>query len=191
MASQNSPNKWFYVLGIIIILAGTISSAFLLISEFGKITGESKQIIVPGSSDLMLPTIGTYTVFYENQSVVDGKIYVTGEDISGLEIKVINKTTGSKIETYLPSGSTSYSIGGRTGKSILAFNINQSGIYQLSANYSKGRSGPEIVLAIATFNILSAAMTIGIIYLLSFAIGVIIIIWTYIKRRNSKKINKE
>jgi hypothetical protein len=181
------PSKWFYGLGILVIIAGSIFSIFFLVSEISKTAEESIQIIVPGSGELILPIKGTYTIFYENQSVVGGKVYLTGEDISGLKIEVINKTTGSKAATYPPSGSATYSIGGRTGRSILAFDVDQPGIYVLSANYTKGRGGPEIVLAIFTRNILSKAATSASIYILSIALGAIIIIFTYIKRRNSTK----
>jgi hypothetical protein len=185
------PSKWFYGLGILVIIAGSIFSIFLLISEFSKTAEESIQIMVPGSGDLELPVKGTYTIFYENQSVVGGKVYLTGEDISGLKIEVINKTTGSKVATHPPSGSTTYSMGGRTGRSILAFDIDQPGIYELSANYTKGKEGPEIVLAIFTRNIFSKAATSALIYIASIALGALIIIFTYIKRRNSTKIEKE
>jgi hypothetical protein len=181
------PSKWFYGLGILVIIAGSIFSIFFLVSEISKTAEESIQIIVPGSVELILPIKGTHTIFYENQSVVGGKVYLTGEDISGLEIEVINKTTGSKVATYPPSWSSTYSIGGRTGRSILAFDVDQPGIYELSANYTKGSEGPEIVLAIFTRNILSNAATSASIYILSIALGAIIIIFTYIKRRNSTK----
>jgi hypothetical protein len=186
-----APSKWFYGLGILVIIVGIIFSIFFLVSEISKTAKDSIQIIVPGSGDLTLPGKGTYTVFYENQSVVGGKIYLTGEDISGLKIEVINKTTGSKIATYPPSGSTTYSMGGRTGRSILSFDIDQPGIYQLSANYTKGKEGPEIVLAIFTRNIFSKAAISALIYIASIILGAMIIIFTYIKRRNSAKIEMD
>lgn len=53
--------------------------------------------MVPGNGDLQLFERGEYTIFYENQTAVNGRIYSTGEDIPGLQIKVTNKTTGREI----------------------------------------------------------------------------------------------
>ncbi|HQJ80492.1 MAG TPA: hypothetical protein PLW21_08380 [Methanothrix sp.] len=186
------PSKWFYGFGIIIIIVGTIYSISILMSEFSKTAEESKQMVVPGSSDLMLSEKGTYTIFYENQSVVEGKIYITGEYILGLEIEVFNKTRDSRVATFSPSASSTYTIGGRTGRSILAFNIDEPGIYELSASYSNGSKKPEIVLAIVKIeNMMSNAIISGIIYVVSFILGLLVIYFTYIKRKNNTENQDE
>ena len=66
-------------------------------------------------------------VFYENNSYFDGKIYSTGEEISGLEIQVREKATGLDLAVYPAKVSHSYSLGSRSGRSILAFQAERAG----------------------------------------------------------------
>src|SRR3990172_6931151 len=65
----------------------------------------------------------------------------------GLAILVF-KTTGSKIPLSHSSMNSTYSVGGRSGVSVLEFLIDKPGAYELSAWYPEGKEGTEVVLAI-------------------------------------------
>lgn len=48
----------------------------------------------------------------------------------------------------VPGFSSSYSIGGHSGKSVFAFDITAPGRYRLSVAYSGGRGEPQTVIAV-------------------------------------------
>lgn len=175
-------------------MAGIALSISTMMSGISSLGSEMQQVVVPGESDLQLLEAGEYTIFYENQSVVDGRIYSTDEDIPGLQIEVKNKTTGMKVEAYSPKGSFSYSFGGRSGRSVLAFNIEQPGIYELSAGYPVGTNGPQAVLAVGhglAGNIVSGIMLPMALFFGSIAVAIIIVIMTYLKRHEASKSAEE
>lgn len=184
------PSRWYYGLAALIAVAGIALSISTMIAGISSMDSEMQQVVVPGNSDLQLSVVGEYTIFYENRSVVDGRIYSTGDDIPGLQIEVKNKTTGIEVDTYTPGGSMSYSFGGRTGRSLLAFNIDQPGTYVLSAGYPEGTSGPQVVLAVGhglAGSIVSRIMLPLLLFFGSIAAAAIIAILTYLKRKEAAK----
>lgn len=189
-SSDLGPSRWYYGLAAFIAVAGIALSISTMISGISSMGSEMQQVVVPGNSDLQLLEVGEHTIFYENQSVVDGRVYSTGDDIPGLQIEVKNKTTGIKVATYTPGGSFSYSFGGRTGRSVLAFNIDRPGTYVLSAGYPEGISGPQVVLAVGhglAGSIVSGIMLPMVLFFGSIAVAVIIVILTYLKRHEAAK----
>ena len=86
-----SPSLWFYALAIFIVLSGFAGFAGLLYTGISDSVSGLMQIIAPGNAELNLSLSGEWTVFYENNSYFDGKIYSTGEEISGLEVRVREK----------------------------------------------------------------------------------------------------
>ncbi len=142
-----SPSLWLYALAIFIVLSGFAGFAGLLYTGISDSVSGLMQIKVPGNAELNLSESGEWTVFYENNSYFDGKVYNTGEEISGLEVRVREKATGLDLAVYAANVSYSYSLGSRSGRSIFAFRAPRAGIYQLNSSYP-GRSTPEIVLAV-------------------------------------------
>lgn len=100
----------------------------------------------------MLPVTnaGSYTVFLEEQSVMTGKIYSTTESVAGLRCNAERQGSGQTIVLRRPGGSMTYSVGGRSGRSVLQFDAQQLGQYVLSCAYPEERNGPEVVLAVGT-----------------------------------------
>ena len=142
-----SPSLWFYALAIFIVLSGFAGFAGLLYTGISDSVSGLMQIKAPGNAELNLSLSGEWTVFYENSSYFDGKIYSTGEEISGLEVRVREKATGLDLAVYPANVSFSYSLGSRSGRSILAFRAPRAGVYQFNSSYP-GRGSPEIVLAV-------------------------------------------
>jgi hypothetical protein len=165
-----------------------------MISGIGGLGGDLQQVVVPGNIDLSLSQIGEYTIFYENQSVVNGRVYLTNEGIPGLQIKVKNKTIGQDVATYSHEGSMSYSFGSRFGRSVLAFNIDRPGIYELSAGYPDGVEGPEVVLAVGHGlfgSVLSSVVYPLVIFFGLIAVAAVVVIVTYLKRQEAAKRAEE
>ncbi len=142
-----SPSLWYYALAVLIVISGFAAFAGLLYSGISGSVEGLIQIKAPGNAELNLSGSGEWTVFYENNSYFDGKIYSTGEEISGLEIQVREKATGLDLAVYPAKVSHSYSLGSRSGRSILAFQAERAGLYQINSSYS-ARIGPEIILSV-------------------------------------------
>lgn len=193
-SSSSGPGRWYYGLAALIAVAGVAVSISTMISGIGSLGSDLQQVVVPGNGDLQLYERGEYTIFYENQTVVDGRVYSTGEDIPGLQIEVTNKTTGQEVATHSPEGSMSYSLGSRSGRSVLAFDIDQPGIYELSAGYPEGNNGPEVVLAVGHGlfgNVFSSIVFPLAIFFGSIAAAAIMVIVTYLKRQEAAKRAEE
>lgn len=105
----------------------------------------------------MLPELNTrscslhrgqrYTVFLEEQSIVNGKIYSATQLISGLACRVSSFQKGTTILIEKSSMSTSYSVNGRSGHSVLEFPIQVDGKYLFACDYGKNSDGREVVVA--------------------------------------------
>jgi hypothetical protein len=195
-SSEVGPPKWYYGLGILVIVAGIALSASYLVSYLGGFGSELEQMLAPGSQDLTLSESGEYVVFYESPTMFQGIIYTTGEAIPGLQIEVWNRTRESKIPTYLPSASFTYTLGGRQGRSMLAFIIDSPGVYRINASYPAYFGGPhhQVVLAIGhdlMAGIFTGIFYIGAIFLGSMLLGLGVIIVTYMKRQKAMRLRTE
>lgn len=126
---------WFVVAGLIAIV-GFVASGLYLWPRLGSADAGLIRIVVPGSSTLDLAKPGSYTIFHERHSVVDGRFYAS-DSVSGLRVEVIAEATGAPVRLESTSG-TNYSIGSRKGESLLAFTIEQSGRYRLTTSMTGG-----------------------------------------------------
>lgn len=86
---------------------------------------------------------GEYTIFYENNSYFDGVLYETSEKMPGLQIEVVEKASGLKLQTYPSPSSSSYSVGGRSGHSVMAFRAEAAGLHVINASYPS-EPGPKV-----------------------------------------------
>jgi hypothetical protein len=199
------PSRWFYVIGIVILVGGPIISSIFLflavVSNIGDMTEvPSIQVVVPRTSDINLSQTGKYTIFYEYQSMVDNRIYSTAEDLPGIQVNLVSKDTGTEIPLSAASINSSYTIGGRSGIGLFSFIIDQPGVYELSASYPASVQGqqeqgqsPKIVLAVfhgsaiekLFGNIMGTVGGVLAIAFVPFAVGVAIIVITFLKRRKA------
>ena len=186
------PSRWFYVLAVLVVVIGFAIFGLLLFKNLSGITDSLIQVVVPGKTDITLPEAGKYTIFYEYQSVVGNKVYKT-EKISGLQCALTSQETGAEIALSAPSGSSTYTLGGRAGRSIWVFSIDKPGNYQISAWYPEGQEGQEVVLAIGsgfTGKIVGTVFSSLAILFGSIAIAVVITVVTAIKREKAIKLLK-
>ncbi|MGA9099619.1 MAG: hypothetical protein WB392_11885 [Methanotrichaceae archaeon] len=186
------PNRWYYALAALVVVAGGAIFFLYLFSNLDNVSRGPTQITVPGSGDLILQD-GKYTIIYETENTVGGRIFSTDQDISGLQIELKNKSTGVKLPAYATQGSSTHSIGDRSGRSVMEFVIDRQGIYELSAWYPNG-SGPEIVLAIGKdpFDNLMSMIIVGIaIDIGSILIAITIVVTVYQRRKKEGQRLKE
>jgi hypothetical protein len=174
-----------YFLGAICLLAGLSLAGWLVWSEIAALQNVMIRVVMPGSVVVTLDEPGTYTIYHEADSVVDGKLY-SAPNIAGLSVTVTGDGTGEQIPVAVPGMSSSYSIGGHSGKSVLAFDIAKPGRYLLSGQYANGRSEPQTVLAISPGflgrllgTIFGAIGAVG----LGFVMALVLVLTTYFRRR--------
>ena len=185
------PGIWYYGLAVLVIVLGFAAFAGSIYSGITDAESGLLQIAAPGGAELNLSEPGEYIIFYENNSYLDGKFYSTGEQISGLEVHVREKATGLDVATYPAKSSLTYSLGSRSGRSIMAFKVERAGDYQVNASYS-GKEGPRIVLAIGKGmieGIFSSIMISMAALFGSIAIAAVITFVTY--RRRKKAFQKQ
>ena len=178
-------SKVGYWLAPIPVILGFTLAGWLVWSSIAALQNALTRFVMPGTSVLTLNEPGTYTIFHEADSVVDGKLYAA-PNVAGLDIDVTDEATGQKIAVAVPGMSSTYSIGGHSGKSVLAFDIAAPGRYRLNAAYANGRSEPQTVLAVgrgffgrllgAIFGAIGAAFA-GIIA------AVVLVLTTFFRRR--------
>jgi hypothetical protein len=189
-SQQVRPGRGYYVLAAIVFLAGLGCFVLVLWRGLSGMSAMLQQAVAPGQSELILSEPGDYTVFYEHESVIGNRVYSTGEAVPGLICELDSKSTGKQVRLRIADGNTTYSFGGRSGRSALYFHIDRPGAYVLTTNYSPGREGPEVVLAVGRGISLRIVTTVfeslGILFgslLLSMAITVV----TLVKRHNARK----
>ncbi len=185
------PSRWSYILAALIVLGGLVTFGVFL---FTGLTGATPaiQVIVPGRSELRLTEPGEYTVFHEYQTLIGGQVYSTSAGLD-LECRLASAASGSSIPLAGASASTTYSIGGRSGRSIWEFGIAEPGGYALDCSYASGAEGPETVLAIG-HGTLEKIVTvifggIGILFA-SVAAGGVIAVFTLSKRQQADRLSR-
>jgi len=142
------PSQWYYLLGVVVIATGVSLFLYTLLHGIFHITDNLTQVVVPGEKDLTLQPKLRYTIFLEEQSVVDGRIYSTTENLSGLTCHVNSLASGTKIELHHTSISSTYNVNGRSGRSVLEFVTQDGGTYHVACRYEEGTLGPETVVAV-------------------------------------------
>jgi len=115
-----------------------------------QITGSLTQVVVPGRTELRLKGGDTYTIFLEDQSVVNGRVYSLTQPVEGLACRVSSIQNGASIAISQPSTSTSYQVNGRSGHSVLEFRIPQDGKYQFACDYGQNKKDPDVVVAVGS-----------------------------------------
>lgn len=182
-------------LAVLVILAGIFVFGWTIFSGISGIDEELVQVIAPGNADLYLEEAGDYTIFYENMTFFENELYSTGRTFpSGLEIEVVDLSSGEKADLRPPTGSSTYTIGGRSGRSIATFKVDHPGIYRMTTRYSPGREGPEVVLAVGhefMMRIFSAMLISFTAFFGSIVLAAVILISARRKREEAEKRHRE
>lgn len=185
--SDVSPGVWHYGLAVFIIIIGFAAFAGFMYQGILDIQNDLIQIKAPGTAKLNLSEAGEYTIFYENRSYLNGSIYSTADQLAKLHISLKEMATGSDLVVHAPDESITYSLGDRSGRSIMAFEILRPGIYQLNASFSTSE-GEEVVLAIGkgiAQNMLSSIIFSIAALFSSIALAAIVVYTTYKKRKSA------
>lgn len=182
-----------YILGSVLGIIGIIGFILFVVFLFKQIKEQAPkiQVVVPGMHEIELSEPGQYTIFYEYRSVIDSKVYMTGEALPAeILVTFYEKAGAQKVALQQPSMNNTYKMGGRAGISLLEFNIDDPGAYIINARYAGDVEKPDIVLAIGQFKlfgVIFGALGIFFVSLIIAVTGCIIILVAYLKSRKIKK----
>lgn len=143
------PSWWHCLWGLPFFLIGGGFFVYTIFEGITHLTDSLTQIVVPGSTELSLQR-GQYSVFLEEQSIVNGKIYSTTQSIDGLVCHVSSVQTGAVVALEKASTTASYSVNGRSGHSVLQFLVQQDGRYVFACDYGENSKGPVVVVAVGS-----------------------------------------
>jgi len=176
---------WF-VLAAIIGIGGFVAAGFQIFSGVSAVEDRLMQVVMPGSATLKLTQPGTYTIYHERNSVVDGQLYA-GTSVGGLRLSM--RGPDGEVQLMARTGST-YKFGSREGRSIFGFTVNAPGEYRLSGTLPDGRGEPKVVLAVETGLLGGMFRMIGGALGLAFgglAIAGVIVVVTLWQRQKAKR----
>jgi len=182
------PERWYYGLAGATFISGWLLFGLFLFRNLSRISSELQQVVVPGKTELSLNRPGSYTIYYEYESVVGSKVYSSSRSLSGLECTVASKAMGQEVTLSRTAVSSRYSVGGRSGYSVFDFKIDRPGIYEISAQYPEGQEGPEVVLAVGqgfTMRVLTTVFGGLAIVFGSIGLSVAIAVYTAVKRHKA------
>lgn len=129
---------WFVVAGVIAV-AGMVAAGFYLWPRLDSVEASMIRVVAPGSATIILDKPGTYTIFHEKRSTVDGRYYAS-DAVAGLRVDLVAEAGGAPVRIVEPSTSTTYSMGNRQGASVFAFTVDQPGRYRLTSGLASGQA---------------------------------------------------
>jgi len=198
------PSRWFYGSAVLVILFGTLISAWVLKDSgiaiypamIADAYGEDQhRLTVPGSKDIKLTRAGAYGIYYEYSPV--NSIRDPNEKMPpAIDCSLTSKSTGAETETvpdYVETNRYWSKDQVNTGVLIMSVTVNRPSTYTFACHYQDDSIEPEISVALGPnyfweflrvagkFSLsLFTAMAISFV---SVAIGLIIAIIVAIKRR--------
>ena len=184
------PSRAYYLLALLVLVVGVAAFIIFLIKGIGGITDKLVQMEAPGTAEMEFAETGTYTIFYEPESVFEGKVYNTRGNFTGVWCTVVSKETNTPVHLDQASVNTTYTVGGRSGMSLLDFEIDKPGTYEVTATYRDNPDRPRIVLAIGhgVARSIFTTVLVGIAIMFgTVTLTLLIAIITLVKRRRAKK----
>jgi hypothetical protein len=136
-------------LGILLLLYAAAAIVISMQSMFGM-RKNAVRVVVPAETLLTFDRTGTYTIFHEYLSTVDGVRYE--EKRLPEEISIRRENGDLPIELEYVDGFSRYSVGGYSGVSTSRFTVDAVGDYVLSAHYSDSSAHSQTVLSIVRWH---------------------------------------
>ena len=161
LRTQLRPSLWHCLWAVLFFASGAGLFGYTLFHGLAHLTDSLTQVVVPGEAELYLKRGGVYTVFLEEESVVNGKIYSTNRGVQGLACRVTSTQNGSRIEMRKAGTDASYEVNGRSGHSVLAFSVPEDGRYRFACDYDETNRGPEVVVAVGSGAAEAILRTVG------------------------------
>jgi hypothetical protein len=161
-AGSVRPPRIWYLLPVLIFLLLAVPSAIAFKSGVGGLTEGLTRVTVPGSTTLDLEP-GTYTVFYEYVTVLDGHFVPAPHDYREMQITVTPVSGGAPLAVTSTGRNLSYRVPNHYGYSVAEFEVTSPGGYTFDAIYPNDnpRLGtPNLVLALGKDKVKSTLRTV-------------------------------
>jgi hypothetical protein len=181
------PGRKWYVIALAVLVLGAVVAGVFVFSRIHGLRSGVQQVVVPGEAELVFDAPGTYTIYHERTSVVDGRVF-SSSDVSGMQVELFSVVTGEPVELRTPQASSSYSLGGREGVSIFDFDVDRPGRYRLVTLSPQGRGADRAVFAVGrgfVGKILMTAVIAVVIAFAAFLLAVTIATVTFLRRRRA------
>ncbi len=187
------PKRWYWF-GSIAIAVGLIVGAVWAINGLVvavRQVDHFARVVMPGKAELAFARAGSYTIYYEYSSAVDGVRYETSHTVpDGLKVVVSDADTNNAITTLeLYTGDVTVDSNGRRGKAVFTFTLDKPGNYFIEAT-TADPAQPKFVLSIGRGFVRKVLVALGIGALFAFgglAIGLPMIIVTGVRRGKEKR----
>ena len=140
-------SRGWYVVAVLLFLAGGAGAGWALWTGISGIGASLVRVTVPGSGEVALDQPGTYTIFHEKDAAIDGH-FTSVASLAGMTVTVTEEASGTFIPVKSPAINSTYTVGGHSGESVLAFDVPHPGRYVVKAAYDDGRTAPKTVLAV-------------------------------------------
>jgi hypothetical protein len=135
-------SRGWYVVAVLLFIAGGAGAGWTLWRGISDIGASLVRITVPGSGELTLDKPGNYTIYHEREGITDGHVSAV-ESLAGMTVTVTDEASGAKLAVKTPSFTSSYTINGHGGVSVLAFGAPQPGRYRPTGAYDNGKTDPK------------------------------------------------
>jgi hypothetical protein len=194
-APRIRPSKVWYVVGVLLIVAGIAGGIGLFV---GGLVSTSRTVdgfgrfVAPASKSLKFQRAGTYTIFYEYRGEVCGEptdcvtIEAPETPPSSLTIRLTDAAGRSLPVDRSGDSDVTFSFGGRAGRSVASVDIPAAGEYVIEVSGGAQRYGIAIgrgVLGTLVRWILGgiAAGVVGVV------VGVVLLIVTGVRRGRRRR----
>ena len=182
LETQTVPPRWHFMAGVLVVLAGAVAFGISLWVELASYR-PNIRLVVPGSHEIELDESGTWTVYYEYESVVKDLVFSSNRTLAGLLVGISRVGDAEPLELPQVLERESYEKGEFAGGSILTFEAPQPGMYRVTGAYPGNfQTGDSIVLAIGRPGLLRPVLSVVIFLLAGLLIGGFVIVCTFVRR---------
>lgn len=142
------PSRRLYAIPIAVVVVGLALCVFMIGRGAGATPGQNERAVGPGTQNVGFPTAGTYTIYFEAETIPGDTTNTAIRDFPNLKLSISSATTGQQLALTPSTRSTSYRIFGGSPVSVMQFQVKQPGQYTVHAEYPNGQKGPPFVLSI-------------------------------------------
>lgn len=186
------PRALWYWIGALLIIGGIVGGIAMIVAgvvSTSRTVDKFARFVAPTEGQtLNFSQSGTFTIYYEWDSEVDGTLYRSPQEVpSGLRISFIDKD-GQALPVSSGGSSVTFSVSGRSGQSVGKVTIPQAGVYV--AIVQTDQASDQFVIALGKgvlgklLSYLGGGLAVGFI---GFVSGLVILIVTGVKRGRRKR----
>ena len=173
--SKLLPRTWYLVSAGLMICAASI--AIIAWTQMGSRVEGLQRVVMPGSVKLTVPA-GTSTLYFERESIVEGKTYSTPGTFS----YQCDFSEKDNVTLRPSSGKVSYSISGFSGRNAFDVDTQVANTYTLRCS---SQNGEQFVLALGRG--VGSAVVVAVVALFPFLFGLVSVIAIYSIRRRQRR----